>query len=489
MAINPQILAKIFGGAAPASMDPDMRRQIGMQSLGAMGASMLANSRTNTGSAPGFAQVLGQGMLTGMQAQQQGISAAQEQQANELAIQKAQQQQEAAKRQQEFIRRMFGGAKTSLYSEAAPRRGEGGTAMADAQGAVFSGGGIESSALSAANKVGRQLGGISPGMEAPEVDANNPFANLPDHAKQLLMTMSPENQQKVLAQLAFPEPADMPARVQEAQIVSQQTGRPVGEILAEWRAKDGTNVNVSVGGPQVYTGDRDSAYGKAMGQLAAKDIEGLRNAADKSAEMLRTYDSMNRLLEGIETGTFTGTTTQIVKAAESLGIDTGAWGDNVSAVEAARSLQNQLALQIRNPDSGMGLPGATSNRDIQFLLDSIPSINMTPAGRRAITEVIRGRANLARKLSTEAQAYLEMKERNGETPILDSGWEQRKQQIIDQSTDFRQAVEAARQASQQQPATQQPQRRVIPDPLNSNGGVTQPAGDQSIDDLLNIYGG
>lgn len=413
MAVNPSILAKIFGGATAANMDPTAANAAGIQGLGTMGARMLAASHTQTGGAPNLGSIIGQGYLAGQQGFQGASQAAQQQQANQMALDKA----EAEKARREKFLRMLGGGGgemgPTLYGESAPA-----------------------------------------GAMPSQAEAGGMLAGLPPQAQQLIMAMSPEQQEKVITQMVFPDPEDTPARIQEAREVSRVTGQPIGEILNEWRAREGTNVNVSVGGPQVYTGERDTAFGKAMGAQAAKTIEGMRTAADNSAALVRQYDQMNDLLQGIETGTFTGSINQLAKVGEAIGIDTGQWGENVGAIEAAQALQNQLALKVRNPESGMGLPGATSNRDIKFLLDSIPGITMTREGRKAITEVIRAQARLDRQLTTEAQAYLEAKDAAGETPILDAGWQRRKQQIIDNATYFgaaRQSVERALQSGGQAP--------------------------------------
>jgi len=54
--------------------------------------------------------------------------------------------------------------------------------------------------------------------------------------------------------------------------------------------------------------------------------------------------------------------------------------------DLANSISNQLALQLRNPNGGAGMPGSLSDSDRQFLTSMAPSLGNTPAGNALMIE-------------------------------------------------------------------------------------------------------
>lgn len=129
--------------------------------------------------------------------------------------------------------------------------------------------------------------------------------------------------------------------------------------------------------------DASTAAGQA--EQAKLAVQGVAERNDKftSAVLMnsKVQQMSNILRDGLDTGT--GRTT-IVAAKKALSLVTGQDYEGVAEAEVFGALSNQLALAIRNPDSGMGLPGATSNRDIQFLIDSIASLDKTREGNAKI---------------------------------------------------------------------------------------------------------
>lgn len=88
----------------------------------------------------------------------------------------------------------------------------------------------------------------------------------------------------------------------------------------------------------------------------------------------------------------------------ALGIgDTEALG----AGELARSISNQLALGLRNPAGGEGMPGNLSNADRDFLQRSVPSLQNSPEGWREMINMRRRLNQYALAQSQEANRYLE----------------------------------------------------------------------------------
>ena len=86
--------------------------------------------------------------------------------------------------------------------------------------------------------------------------------------------------------------------------------------------------------------------------------------------------------------------------------------ENASLGDIATAAQNQLAMLMRNPDSGGGLPGAASERDVQFLLDSVPNLLQTPEGRKTVADMMYEIAADQIKLNKEYATSLGKERRN-----------------------------------------------------------------------------
>lgn len=89
----------------------------------------------------------------------------------------------------------------------------------------------------------------------------------------------------------------------------------------------------------------------------------------------------------------------------------GAFGigdtETLGAGELARSISNQLALGLRNPAGGEGMPGNLSNADREFLQRSVPSLQNSPEGWREMIDMRRRLNQYALAQSREANRYLE----------------------------------------------------------------------------------
>jgi hypothetical protein len=61
----------------------------------------------------------------------------------------------------------------------------------------------------------------------------------------------------------------------------------------------------------------------------------------------------------------------------------------VSAGEVAESVSNQIALQLRDPSTGAGMPGAMSDADRAFLQNMVANLDKTPEGNRQMIDAMR----------------------------------------------------------------------------------------------------
>lgn len=80
--------------------------------------------------------------------------------------------------------------------------------------------------------------------------------------------------------------------------------------------------------------------------------------------------------------------------------------NELGAAELARSISNQLALGLRNPSGGEGMPGALSNSDRDFLRQSVPSLQNSPDGWREVISMRRRLSEYALRQADEAHRYM-----------------------------------------------------------------------------------
>jgi hypothetical protein len=102
-------------------------------------------------------------------------------------------------------------------------------------------------------------------------------------------------------------------------------------------------------------------------------------------------------------------------AAKSLGIDIG---EQLDAKQAAAALSKEMAMQMRNPAGGAGMPGAMSDADRRFLEQTVPGLSQTPGGNKLIIETNRRLAKRDQQVAKMAAAY---RQKNGQ---LDDGFVQ-----------------------------------------------------------------
>jgi hypothetical protein len=165
-----------------------------------------------------------------------------------------------------------------------------------------------------------------------------------------------------------------------------------------------TSVNVS---PSTVISKGETAaaeaFGKNLGEEYGAIQAGGRQASNKMAQVAR----LESMLSGIDTGAFKGTTTQIKAIARSAGIDLGALGitDDVDSVQAARAVQNAMAMEMRNPSGGAGMPGAMSDSDRKFLEQTVMNIENTPGANRMIAIGLRALARRDQEIAKLTRDY------------------------------------------------------------------------------------
>lgn len=153
-------------------------------------------------------------------------------------------------------------------------------------------------------------------------------------------------------------------------------------------------------------------FNEEVGKALGEQYSGLMKADFSAPATIGKYQQLGNLLGQVSTGKFAGTTADIKAAAKGLGMDLTAMGvrDDVAPAQAAKALSNQLALELRNPAGGAGMPGAMSDQDRQFLIQMVPTLENDPG---AIGKMIDYRTRLAKREQQVAKMARAYRKKNG----------------------------------------------------------------------------
>lgn len=181
-------------------------------------------------------------------------------------------------------------------------------------------------------------------------------------------------------------------------------------------------------GPLVQIGDMSPGQ-EDISTRAGEMYDAARDAVDANLSILQTVDTMGQVASiGAENGWSPGYHTQpaafVQGVFNSLGLEEIEVDPNAGITQAVRAGGNQLALYLRNPNSGGGLTGNTSNKDLQFLKNSIPGVAMTPEGFYLTLEIMQKKHQFA--VDYQRAKAEEIYNNNGRiSPEFDEEWQQK----------------------------------------------------------------
>ena len=192
-----------------------------------------------------------------------------------------------------------------------------------------------------------------------------------------------------------------------------------GPLAQELRRKYAERVG---GGATVNVDNRaESAFAVELAKSQAETYTSVMKGAASAPGDNARLDRLNQLLEGVQTGKYATSLMELQKGLRTI------LGDNaptifgkaadIAQAEAAAALSNEIALTLRNPAGGAGMPGAMSDSDRQFLASMVPGLETTEPGRRLMIET---KKRLNNRRVEEARLIREYMRANGGK--LD-GWE------------------------------------------------------------------
>ena len=158
---------------------------------------------------------------------------------------------------------------------------------------------------------------------------------------------------------------------------------------------------------------QEKAESKTVGEFFGKTYADIQSAGLGATNKINKVERLNTLLDGVQTGKLTPFGVDVASTAASLGFKID---PKLGNKQAADALSKEMALELRNPSGGAGMPGALSNSDREFLMSMTPGLTSDPAGRKLISESM---VKMAKRDQEVAKIAREYRKKNGN---LDEGF-------------------------------------------------------------------
>lgn len=164
---------------------------------------------------------------------------------------------------------------------------------------------------------------------------------------------------------------------------------------------------------QITMPSQEKAESKTVGEFFGKTYSDIQSAGLSATNKINKVERLNTLLDGVQTGKLTPFGVDVASTAASLGFKID---PKLGNKQAADALSKEMALELRNPSGGAGMPGALSNSDREFLMSMTPGLTSDPAGRKLISESM---VKMAKRDQEVAKIAREYRKKNGN---LDEGF-------------------------------------------------------------------
>src|SRR5574337_839160 len=199
--------------------------------------------------------------------------------------------------------------------------------------------------------------------------------------------------QQQMSTLRFPTPEEEDAYRKQltANVFAEQLHRLQAQGAPAAPAQGAPAAPAAPAQGGIYTKTPESeTYRSESGKASAKAFEDMQTKAQDAYTQMGDVDEMRSLLEGLNTGPAEPLVTEAKSRAENIiryFNPNFRFGEgDVSRAQAAKALSNRLALNLRNPAAGMGMPGSLSDSDRVFLSQSVPGLQNSPEGNARMLE-------------------------------------------------------------------------------------------------------
>lgn len=147
----------------------------------------------------------------------------------------------------------------------------------------------------------------------------------------------------------------------------------------------------------------ETTYDQNLGKSLAEKTVSIMDAGMNAPNKIGTYQMLKDALANVYQGAGGDAFQNLRRIGSSLGFDIEHVGDG----DLAQSISKQLALQMRNPAGGAGMPGAMSDADRAFLEATVPGLNRTPQGNAQLIDYMTRVEQRNMDVAKMAQAYMD----------------------------------------------------------------------------------
>lgn len=189
-----------------------------------------------------------------------------------------------------------------------------------------------------------------------------------------------------LASISSPAQGAALAAMNKPEDNYSMTYNPKTGALLRINKKTGKVEAVTSGVPS--TNEYDESYDKGLAAEMLKNREKYRQNAVDAASSNRDLDALSGALSNpnVPQGPWGSTRLTLMKFANILGVDNA---KDLADADIANTVGSKLALKLRNPADGAGMPGNFSDQDRNFLMGIVPGTNMTPEANARVIELMR----------------------------------------------------------------------------------------------------
>ena len=218
-----------------------------------------------------------------------------------------------------------------------------------------------------------------------------------------LETIFDDQGREVKAWLRGPGSAPLPiGGAKQAQMPWEFETGPDGQPRMRPGVFDAKQRIAQAGAGKGVTFVEEKEENKAVGKMFGEQFGDIQKAGFSAQSKIARLDRLGQMLEGLQTGKLTPAMTNVKATLESLGISID---DKLGAAQAVEAISNELALQGRSTAGGAGMPGAMSDKDREFLVNTVPGLSKTPEGNRLLIETNRRLAKRDQDIAKLARDY------------------------------------------------------------------------------------
>lgn len=196
--------------------------------------------------------------------------------------------------------------------------------------------------------------------------------------------------------------------------IGAQVGVPASELKKALMDPNKPLTQVNIG--------QEKAEAQTVGHGFGEQFLESQKAGQVATGTLTRLDRMDELLQGTTTGKLTPSMTELQALGESIGVKVDA---SLPAKQAFAALAGEMALQLRNPAGGAGMPGSLSDNDLKFLKSMTPGLAQTNEGNKLIIDTAR---QVAKRQQVVAKMARDYRKQNGQ---IDEGFQEKVQTYAD----------------------------------------------------------